>query len=165
MEMTKKELAELTGLTYRQVHNIDQKMQQQGQTLFEKGEEGKYKIGVFVQRWVDWRVQESTADMQDLDQIKARHEAVKMEKTQLEVDQMNGSLVDVQDVRRLWGDIANTVMTNMIHLPSVLAPMLRGLTDQAVIESLIDTEIRKTLEALADTPLPAYILLKDDVEE
>lgn len=47
-----------------------------------------------------------------------KHEVVKTQKTELEVARMRGQLIDVTDVRRLWGDIANTVMQNLIHLPS-----------------------------------------------
>ena len=78
---------------------------------------------------------------------------------------MEGSLVDVQDVRRLWGDIANTVMQNMIHLPSTIAPMVRGLDNIEIISAIIDAEIRKVLEALSETPLPAYLLLQEDEDE
>ena len=53
----------------------------------------------------------------------------------------------------------------MIHLPSTLAPMVRGMENVEVITSVIDTEIRKVLEGLADTPLPAYLLLQEDEEE
>lgn len=168
MEMMKKELAELTGLTFRRVFDIDKELREKDsdKALFVPGESGKrYDLATFVQRWTAYCVQVNTVDTEGLDLVKARHEAVKMQKTQLEVDRMEGSLVDVQEVRRLWGDIANTVMTNMIHLPSTLAPMLKGMKDQAVIESVIDTEVRKVLEGLAETPLPTYIMLRDDTED
>ena len=78
---------------------------------------------------------------------------------------MEGSLVDVQEVRKIWGDIANTIMQSMIHLPSTLAPMVRGMDNVEVINNVIDTEIRKVLEGLSDTPLPAYLLLQDEDDE
>ena len=92
----------------------------------------------------------------DLDEVKAKHEVVKTQKTELEVARMRGQLIDVQDVRRLWGDIANTVTQNMLHLPSKLAPMLQMLDNVEVISSIIDEEIRKTLTGISDTPLPDY---------
>ena len=62
-------------------------------------------------------------------------------------------------------DIANTIMQSMIHLPSTLAPMVRGMDNVEVINNVIDTEIRKVLEGLSDTPLPAYLLLQDEDDE
>lgn len=166
--MTKQELADLTGLTYRQLFNINKKLleEDEDKALFVKGEDAKKcDLAIFVQRWVDYNVEKCSASAEDLDAVKAAHESVKMRKTQLEVDKMEGSLVDVQDVRKIWGDIANTVMQGMIHLPSTLAPMVRGMENVEVITSVIDTEIRKVLEELAETPLPAYLLLQEDDEE
>lgn len=165
MDMSRKELAELTGLTYRQVFNINKKLSEEddGKALFVQGEDGKKcDLAVFVQRWVNYNAEKASAACEDLDAVKAQHETVKMRKTQLEVERMEGALVDVQEVRRLWGDIANTVMQGMLHLPSTLSPMVRGLENIEVITNVIDTEIRKTLELLSETPLPAYLLLAED---
>ena len=167
MDMTKQALAELTGMTYRQIFNINKKLVQEDESkaLFVKGEDAKKcDLAIFLQRWVDYNVERVSAAAQDLDAVKAAHESVKMRKTQLEVDRMEGSLVDVQEVRKIWGDIANTIMQSMIHLPSTLAPMVRGMDNVEVINNVIDTEIRKVLEELADTPLPAYLLLQEDDE-
>lgn len=167
MDMTKQELADLTGLTYRQLFNINKKLMEEDEdkALFVKGEDAKKcDLAIFVQRWVDYNVEKCSASAEDLDAVKAAHESVKMRKTQLEVDKMEGSLVDVQDVRKIWGDIANTVMQGMIHLPSTLAPMVRGMENVEVITSVIDTEVRKVLEELSETPLPAYLLLQEDDE-
>ena len=160
MDLTKQELADLVGITYRQLYNINKKLSEEdeGKTLFVKGEDAKKcDLAIFIRRWVDYNVSRVSVDAEDLDAVKAQHETVKMRKTQLEVDRMEGSLVDVQDVRKLWGDIANTIMQNMLHLPSTLAPMVQGM--------VIDTEIRKVLEALSDTPLPSYLLFQEDDDE
>lgn len=153
--MTKKELATLAGYSYRQLYNIDRDLPQE-KKLFVESEGGKYDLAIFVQRWVEYNVNREAADVDDLDTVKARHEIVKTEKTELEVARMRGQLIDVQDVRRLWGDIANTVMQNLIHLPSKLAPMLRMEDNTERIAAVIDEGIRGALNALAETPLPDY---------
>lgn len=153
--MTKKELATIAGYTYRQLYNIDRDLPQE-KKLFVESEGGKYDLAIFVQRWVEYNVNREAADVDDLDTVKARHEVVKTEKTELEVARMRGQLIDVQDVRRLWGDIANTVMQNLIHLPSKLAPMLRMEDNTERIAAVIDDGIRGVLNALAETPLPDY---------
>ena len=168
MDATKQELADLVGITYRQLYNINKKLveEDEDKALFVKGEDAKKcDLAVFVQRWVAYNVEKNSAAAEDLDAIKAQHEGVKMRKTQLEVDRMEGILVDVQDVRKIWGDIANTIMQGFLHLPSTLAPMVQGMDNVEVIGSVIDTEIRKILDGLAETPLPAYLLLHDEDEE
>lgn len=153
--MTKKELATVAGYTYRRLYDIDRDLPA-GKKLFVESEGGKYDLAVFVQHWVEYNVERETADVEDLDTVKARHEVVKTEKTELEVARMRGQLIDVQDVRRLWGDIANTVMQNLIHLPSKLAPMLRMEDNTERIAAVIDEGIRDVLNALGETPLPDY---------
>lgn len=153
--MTKKELATVAGYTYRRLYDIDRDLPQD-KKLFVAGEGGKYDLAIFVQRWVDYNVNNETADIDDLDTVKARHEIVKTQKTELEVARMRGQLIDVQDVRRLWGDIANTIMQNLIHLPSKVAPQLQMMDNTEMIASIIDAEIRSVLNDIADTPLPSY---------
>ncbi|MDO4647619.1 MAG: hypothetical protein Q4B26_03130 [Eubacteriales bacterium] len=162
--MTKKELANAAGYTYRRIYDIDKSLPED-KKLFVEAEGGKYDLAVFVQRWVDYNVRLSEKEEYiDLEKVKAQHEKVKTQKTELEVARMKGQLVDVQDIRRLWGNIANTVMQNMIHLPSKIAPMLQMLDNTEVISSIIDEEIRKILEEIADTPLPEYATAETDEE-
>lgn len=89
-----------------------------------------------------------------LDEVRAIHEQIKTQKTELEVARMRGELVSVEDVRRLWGGIASTVMQNMIRLPSKIAPQVIMMDNPDVIGGIIDKEVRDVLCAIADTPVP-----------
>jgi len=162
--MTKKELATVAGYTYRRLYDIDRNLPE-NKKLFVEGDGGKYDLAVFVQRWVDYNVSHEMEDVDDLDTVKARHEVVKTQKTELEVARMRGQLIDVQDVRKLWGDIANTVMQNLIHLPSRIAPLLRMQDNSEQIAALLDTEIRKILEETAVTPVPDYAETEEETGE
>ena len=162
--MTKKELATVAGYTYRRLYDIDRDLPQD-KKLFVESEGGKYDLAVFVQRWVAYNVDTEMPETADLDTVKARHEVVKTQKTELEVARMRGQLIDVQDAKRLWGDIANTVMQNLIHVPSKVAPMLRMMDNVEIITEIISAEIRKSLEAVADTPLPTYASEESESEE
>lgn len=152
--MTKKELATIAGYSYRQLYNIDRDLPENRKLFVTEGEGKKCDLAMFVQRWVEYNVSHETAHIEDLDQIKAKHEVIKAEKTQIEVDKMKGKLVDIQDVKRLWGNIANTVMQNMIRLPHKIAPMLRMMENTEEIAFILDDEIRTVLNNIADTPLP-----------
>ncbi|MBR3743188.1 MAG: hypothetical protein IKN04_22495 [Clostridia bacterium] len=162
--LMQKELAELVGKTDRQIRNIDRE-QDDNRKLLVKGEGGKFDAAVFVQRWVTLQIEKLTEGMEDLDAVKARHEIVKTEKTTLEVQRMRGELIDVHDIRKAWGDVANTVMQGMIHLPSTIAPMVQGLDNVEVIGSIIDAEIRRVLNNIAATPLPSYAADEPTTEE
>ena len=163
--MTKKELATVAGYSYRRLHDIDRDLPKD-KKLFVESEDGKkFDLALFVQRWVEYNVNSECADAEDLDAVKARHEIVKTQKTELEVARMRGQMIDVQDVRRLWGDIANTVMQNLIRLPSKIAPMLVMMESTPLIAQIIEEEIRKVLNEIAETPLPDYAEAENDESE
>lgn len=155
MELTKKELAQAAGYTYRRLYDIDRDLPKE-KKLFVAGEGGKFDLALFVQRWVAYNVDNECAAAEDLDAVKARHEIVKTQKTELEVARMRGQLIEVQDVRRLWGDVANTVTQNLLHLPSKLSPRLLMLDNQDMIAAILDEGIRGVLNKIAETPLPDY---------
>lgn len=162
--LTKKELATVAGYSYRRLHDIDMGLPEEGK-LFVKGEGGKFDLALFVQRWVRYNVDNETGDDQTLDEVKARHEIVKTRKTELEVARLEGKLVDVYEIRRLWGGVANTVMQNMLRLPSKVSPRLVMMKDSEMIASIIDQEIRDTLTLISETPLPVETAAEDTDDE
>lgn len=162
--LTKKELATVAGYSYRRLHDIDMGLPEEGK-LFVKGEGGKYDLALFVQRWVRYNVDNETGDDQTLDEVKARHEIVKTRKTELEVARLEGKLVDVYEIRRLWGSVANTVMQNMLRLPSKVSPRLVMMKDSEMIAGIIDQEIRDTLTLISETPLPVETAAEDTDDE
>lgn len=162
--LTKKELATIAGYSYRRLHDIDMGLPDDGK-LFVKGEGGKYDLALFVQRWVRYNVDNETGDDQTLDEVKARHEIVKTRKTELEVARLEGKLVDVYEIRRLWGGVANTVMQNMLRLPSKVSPRLVMMKDSEMIASIIDQEIRDTLTLISETPPPVEAAAEDTDDE
>lgn len=163
--MTKKELSTLAGYTYRRLYDIDRSLPD-GKKLFVPTPDGRCDAAAFVQNWVDYNIAGTAKnDSASLEEIKARHETIKAEKTRLEVERMRGQLIDVQDVRKLWADIANTVMQNLIRLPSKIAPRLQMQSSVEMIADILDRDIRRILEEIADTPLPDYATTEEDKED
>ena len=162
--LTQKELAELVGRTDRQIRNINQ-TQPEDAKLLVKSDSGGYDAALFVQRWCELQVNKATDGMDDLDAVKARHEIVKTEKTQLEVAKLRRELLEFRDVRKAWGDIANTVMNGMLNIPGQVAPMLRGMESVELISTIIDGKIRRVLEGISNTPLPSYALDAEEEEK
>lgn len=159
--LTKKELSTIAGYTYRRLHDIDMGLPDGGK-LFVKGESGKYDLALFVQRWVQYNVDNESEGDQSLDDAKTRHEIIKTRKTELEVARLEGRLVDVYAIRKLWGSVASTVMQTMLRLPSKIAPRLVMQSNVDVVSSIIDDEIRTALQNIAETPLPDDIAAEED---
>lgn len=150
---TKKELATVAGYSYRRLFDIDAGLPK-GKKLFEKTENGKYDLATFVQRWVTYNMEKGAEASISLEESKAIHEQVKIEKTRLEVERMRGELVDVNEVTRLWANVAATVVQNMVRLPNKIAQQVYMLDNMELVIGIIDKEIRDVLENIANTPLP-----------
>lgn len=67
---------------------------------------------------------------------------------------MRGALVDVQEVKKLWSNVANTVVQNMMRLPSKISAQVYMVDNRDLVSGIIEKEIRDVLNAIADTPLP-----------
>ena len=154
--LTKKELATLAGYSYRRLHEINQALPESKKLFVPLEGSSKCSVPVFVQRWVAYNVDHNSVDAEDLSVVKAKHEVIKTKKTELQVERMRGQLIDVQDVKRLWATVANTVMQNMLHLPSKMAPMLLMMDNSEQIAGIIEEEVRGILTNIAETPLPEY---------
>lgn len=166
--MTKKELAELAGYSYRQLYNIDKDLPDNRKLfVIDENDPKKYNVTKFIQRWVEFNINRD-AEITNLEDAKTAHEIIKTRKTELEVAKMEAALVDVNEIRILWGNIANTVMQNFIRLPSKIAPRVVGMMSIETIRAEIDNEIRAVLNGIADTPIPqvmASITEDDDKTE
>lgn len=162
--MTKKELAEIAGYTYRRLYDIDRELPDE-KKLFVQSEGSKCDLAIFVRRWAEYNAERAAGDDADLDEVKARHEQVKMEKTQLEVDRMKGSLVLVEDVKKLWGDVIDSVRKNLLQLGNRIAPRIVMMGSADVISGIIEAEIHKALQQIADTPLPYYAAVVNGDED
>lgn len=161
-----RDLAEAAGYSYRRLFDINNALPA-NQKFFVKSENGKkYDLATFVQRWVAYCVQDATSDRgKDLETVKAEHEAVKKRKTELEVARMEGSQVDTAEVARLWAEVANTVMQNMLRVPTRVSPRITGMTDPEAVMRIIEGEIREVLEKISDAPVPVYLADGDNVDE
>lgn len=151
----------MAGYSYRRIFDIDQGLPPD-KKLFCKTDGNRYDLSTFVQRWVNYQIEQNQQDFESLEAAKAVHEQVKIQKTQLEVARMRGELVDVNDVRRLWANIANTVVQNMIRLPTKIGQQVYMLDNLDLVIGIIDKEIRDVLENIADTPLPTEAAVKED---
>lgn len=162
--LSKRALSEIAGYTYRWMHNIDLGLPTEGK-LFVKGDNGQYQLSLFVQRWAKYNAEQNTVEDKSLEEVKAIHERIKTRKTELEVERLEGKLVDVAEIKKLWATIARTVTQNMMRIPNQIAPRLQMLDNVEVISAMIADEIRNALEAVSETPLPEYVAADDETEE
>lgn len=153
--LTKKELAALAGYSYQRLHTIDNTLSP-GAKLFVPSEanDKKFDLAIFVQRWAHYNKTVGSGEEDELETAKARHETVKMRKTELEVARMEGEYVPLQEVDRMWGSICGTVSARLASLPQKLAPSLVMIAEADEIEAMIEREIRDAMNMMVATKLP-----------
>ena len=159
--LTKRELSNLAGYSYQRMHTLDRNAEKD-QKLFVESEDtpGKYSLSMFIQRWAEYKERNAGEKKQgggideQLAVIKAQHEKVKKEKTEIEVARMRGDVVEIERVARMWSDIVTIVRGRFVNMPRKLAPSLVAMEDPDEIEEKIEREVRDALEIIAKTPLP-----------
>ena len=67
---------------------------------------------------------------------------------------MMGEYVEIQEVNRMWGNIAAIVRGRFVNLARKLAPALVMIDNPDRIEAIIDRDVRDALSMIANTPLP-----------
>jgi len=166
--MTKKELASIAGYSYRQLYNIDRDLPKHRKLFVISEADGKrFDLAIFVQRWVQYNVDAAEEESEELSVVKAQHEVVKKRKTEIEVKRLEGEYVNVQDVSRLWLNIASLVQNRFVTLARKLAPALVSIDNPDTIEAIIDRDVRDALNMIANTPLPGEekVAASDDEDE
>ena len=73
----------------------------------------------------------------------------------------------MQDVSRLWLNIASLVQNRFVTLARKLAPALVSIDNPDTIEAIIDRDVRDALNMIANTPLPGEekVAASDDEDE
>lgn len=164
--MTKKELASIAGYTYRRLHDIDMELPRDKKLFVRcEADDKKYDLAIFVQRWVDYNKRTTEEESVELSEVKAQHELVKKEKTELEVARMKGEYVDMQEVHRLWSNIAAIVRSRFVSLARKIAPALVMIDNPDTIEEIIDRDVRDALNMIANTPLPGDENYMPEIED
>lgn len=164
-ECTQTELADLVGYSRKQLYNINRELPDE-KKFFVMGEGEKYDLSLFVKRWAAYCVDKATSKTNSFEKAKTAHEVIKTEKTQLEVQRLRGELVDVQEIRQLWGRVINDAMKNLLNLPKKIAPTLTMIESSETIADMIDVELRSALTDISETPLPDFITeMETETEE
>jgi len=63
------------------------------------------------------------------------------------------ALVPVENVKKLFFEIAKTVQQNLLNIPARISPIIAAELDEKVVHDMIESEIIKALEVLSDGAL------------
>lgn len=85
-----------------------------------------------------------------LDEIKAQHEKVKMHKSQLQLQLMQGELHKSSDVEQVMTDMLSSFRARLLNLPAKTAPLLVMRDNPEWIREVLTKEVIEVLGELKD---------------
>lgn len=168
MEYTQSMLADLAGYSVRRLQQIDKQLPAE-EKLFVLKKQGGYDGRIFVENWVKYQLSKELPDDKrlDLEQVKAQHELLKMDKTRIEIRERMGELVNASDVLMVWSEIVTAFRNGLLHIGSTLAPRLAGVKKPEIIKTMIEESIRSKLKEIVECKLPTteYSYTEDDIDD
>ena len=156
---TKNKLAKLTGYSAHRVFEIEK---ENDVTFFVESPDGGYDIEQFVRRWVQLQIDKTRENSADFDAVRAEHEKIKTLKTRIEVQKLEGQLIDVDLVRSYWMNTTSNFRQQVMQFGDHVAPLLTGLKDQQEVKRVIDNEGIRMLETLSESAIPPDEESEDD---
>lgn len=137
---------------------------------------GRYKLRDCVHNYVmQLRIQAkapdtgSISDQPDLKDMQAKHEAVKLQMSELQLKLMRGKLHKSEDVERVMTSMLSSMRAKILSLPSRIAPRVAQVSDPNEIMTIIQMELYDALHELAEyTPEMFYgdeLMVDDDVSD
>lgn len=151
--LNRNRVARLFGVTVMTVSNwVDEGMP--------KSVRGQYDADACVQ-WYRARMDRKHAERDAAGDAKEQLTRAQVERTQLEVQQLRGELVEATEFQRVVNQAATVIASQLDGLGPRVAGELAGMTDVAAIQSVIFRETRAIRSSIAD----AVAAFADTVEE
>jgi len=99
-----------------------------------------------VLRWVA----EGSPEPHDERALRARKLAADARKAEIEVRKLEGALLERHEVERTWFEKARLIRDGLLNIPDRVSPLLASISDPHKVHQLLDSELRKALNDIAD---------------
>ena len=136
-----KELAVMLGLTSRRISQLVQ------DGVIEKEMRGVFHFPSVIEDYYRWKY--SAEEVLDLKKEKALHEEVKREISEIKLAKLRHEMHTASAVKIVMTEMLTNLRTQLLGLPSILAPKLAG-RKQEEIQEIISCYIEEKLNELSD---------------
>lgn len=152
LEVNQKELAQVLGLTTRQVHNLTEEAVLPSRPA-ENGRDRLYVLDQAVPAYVRYKV--ASVRPTDRDEADARRARAQARLAELELEEREGSLIPLAVHKRVTSEAFAQVRANMLSLPGSVATQL-GIPPREAVA---------ILRPAVDRCLTAVTVLADDLDD
>nr|DAW23803.1 MAG TPA: DNA packaging protein [Caudoviricetes sp.] len=147
MEVNQKQLAEVLGITTRQIRNLKQ------DGLFECIANSKrYSLERCVKEYIDFKIKAETGRGTRLNKEaeQAEHEKIKKEISKLKLRKMRKEIHEAADIEHFLSEMLLNFRNRLLSVPGKIAPMVIGEEDLNIVSELLKKEMLETLEELSE---------------
>jgi len=116
-----------------------------------KNDHGRYELVPAVQgyvRYLQERAQGRPGAPEDYHQEKSRLVKLQADKAQLEVEELAGTLVRADDVKREWEEMLGDMKGRLLGLPSKAAPIVAPQTHPGEVLGVLEDLVNEALQEL-----------------
>lgn len=121
--------------------------------IIPKTEHGRYELAPAVQGYIRYLQDRSVGNAlapADYHLEKSRLTRLQADKAEMEVKEIAGELVRVEDLLNAWHEILMDCKGKILSIPSKLATVVIDIDDPAEAQELIESHLREALEELSD---------------
>ena len=103
-----------------------------------------------TEKVIAWLVKRATDTDGEMDRAKLRLTLAQARNAELDADQKEGSLISLDDMKALWGNVLAAFRARILSLPSRLTPQIAGLRDPKKIDKIMKDSLHEALNELAE---------------
>ena len=108
----------------------------------------------------------STGDKPELRDMQAKHEAIKLQMSDMQLKLMQGKLHKSEDVEKVMTNMLASMRAKLLSLPSRVAPRVADTSDTTEVMTILQADIYDALHELSEyTPEMCYgddLMVDDD---
>lgn len=143
--VNKRELAKILGKSERALTE----WQKEGMPIASSGARGQANR-YDTQKVIEWLIKRASDQSSKMDAAKLRLTIAQAEKAELEVKEMHGELIAVDDMKMMWSNVLAAFRAKVLSIPSRLTPQLTHLNDPKKIDKIIKETLFEALNELAE---------------
>lgn len=143
--VNKQRLAKIIGVTVRTLSE----WQKEGLPIKKNGLRGQsndYDTATVIE-WLIKRASDTDAEME---RARIRLTSAQADKTELEVEELRGNLISLDNMKYLWANVLGTFRARILSMPTRLTPQISTMKDPKKIEKLLKDSLHEALNELAE---------------
>ncbi len=138
-------IAKLLDLSTRRV----QQLVKDG--VIPKTEKGRYELAPCVRGYIAYlRDRNIGAGIVSLDEARMRKTVAEAQLSELQLEKERGSVLDVEQIEKLWSGIVSATRQRILSIPAKLAPIVAVEEKPATCKAIIEEQIIEALHEITE---------------